>query len=315
MPAPGLLHWSRLPMPILAALVVLLLFWLLRRAAGRAPALIFVFLFLLSPYLRQTLSRAMAEAPLLAFTTLAILAGERVAHHGRRARTGDRIARRHYLVWTGAMGVCSGLAGASKLNGLAVAMAAAAIAIVAVWRPSHGGASRPNWRLAMAGAGIATALTAAAFILINPFLYPSPIQHTRSMFDQRRWEMARQVERWPESRLPGGRARLPAMVERSLRLAVTQPTGRLWWLVGLLALAGGVAAGGILRQRWRENEAGDAVLVLALAGACMVIPVLFSPLAWHRYFLLPVVFTLALVAVGIDYLWRLGWRWSGRSPA
>lgn len=315
MPSPDLLRWSRVPMTVLAVVPVVALFWLLKRAAGRRAAWLFVFLFLLSPYLRQTLSRAMGEAPLLAFTVLAMMAGERVLHYGRRATAGDETMSRRYLLWAGLMGLCAGLAGASKLNGLGVAAAAVAIAVVAAWPQAQEGSFRQRWRLAMWGSGIALAVAIAAFILINPYLYLSPIYHTGLMFVHRSREMARQVLGFQGSQMPGGLARLPASVARALWLSSAYPTRRAWWILGLLALVGCVATGSIIRRWRRGDESGAGLVAIMLTAASTVIPALFTPLNWGRYFLFPVVLTILLVALGLDFLWqqaRLLWPQASR---
>jgi dolichyl-phosphate-mannose--protein O-mannosyl transferase len=74
-------------------------------------------------------------------------------------------------------------------------------------------------------------------------------------------------------------------------------------LLGLPALAWCVWSG-IARRRW------DALAVAMLYGASLGMWIVAAkPVQFYYHYLLPSVFLIAALALGLDALWRRGWRW------
>jgi len=75
MPGPEILWWSRLPMALLGALSAVMVFLLTVQAVGWWAGWLALGLFLANPFIRTSLSHAISESPLLAFTMLMAVAG------------------------------------------------------------------------------------------------------------------------------------------------------------------------------------------------------------------------------------------------
>jgi hypothetical protein len=79
------------------------------------------------------------------------------------------------------------------------------------------------------------------------------------------------------------------------------------WAGVSLTLVGAVLAIGQLR-RWlvRSND-NHALVALAVIGAAVSAPILFTPLDWGRFYLLPVYFFGFPTVMGADWLGRRLW--------
>ena len=294
MPSPGLLWWSRLPMAFLTLVSMLLLGLLTTRSVGRLAALCFCVLFVINPFLRNTLSRAMSEAPLLACFSLTAWAAWRAM--------AVRNAPGRAFGWLLLAGIGAGLAGAAKLNGLALAAAMAMLALFTALV-----ASRPSslLRRFLLGSAAALAVVAAAFlafVLLNPYLYPAPLARTQRMLDNRLQEMAGQQQRFPEAQINGGKERLDIVSRRVLeRLASVRFPGARWFnlLLCAIGLAGVLAS----TRRWLRGDANaGAAVALSVLFLAMVIPALFTPLDWFRYYFFPVLFGVWLSSIAAAML-------------
>lgn len=299
MPSPGLLRAARRSTIALSVGSGLVLYGLVRHVAGRVAGFLFVFLYSASGYHLVHLRRAMGEPALLFFTCLAMWAGTRalrardstppVAPGGAPRRSPLRA-----LAWLAAMGVAAGLAGGSKLNGLAVAGAGAVLACGLAF---GGRGFGPGWRrLAFAAGGSLLVLgsCAATFVAVNPSLYRRPVSHVTSMFELRARELAgnQQNPRWG---LTTAHRRVLVVAGRTLK---TYTVTRVATLNALLA---GLGLLFLARAAWRWVRDGSgpaAAGVLLPVGLFTAGPALMTPVSWDRYFLYPVVFLTILIAVG-----------------
>jgi len=302
MPGIGLLRWSRLPMALLAALTVVILFGLIKRSAGMVAAYLFAVLFLLNPYMRITLVRAMSEAPLLAFVAMAVLAGERMLHHGQLLHDVGDAARRRYLLWALMLGIASGLASASKLNGLAIVAPATVLALVGPLVPRRGQPVHRDFVLALLGAGIVIVSACLTFVLVNPFLYSDPVGRLAKMFTHRVALMNFQVAHSPQARMPDGGARLHRLALRVFETYSVLPQAGVLGANSVLTVIGlGVTLGWVFQWGQGANRR-NGVVVLGLIGFSLVGPALLTSLDWDRYYLFPVVFSTWLIAIGLTFL-------------
>ena len=302
LPSPGLLRSSRAMMALLSVISGVVLFLLVRHCAGMLAGYSFVAMYVGSWYLLLHLRRAMSEAPLVFFTTLALLCAARALTVAPR-RLGRAVA------WLLLMSVCAGLAGAAKLNGLVLGFAAAVLCFVVAFRHCRPGMKR--WRVAFLAALLATAITAGVFILVNPFLYPQPWLRTIAMVRFRQWEMTNQARR-PEWRIPDFFARLHIV---PLRIFHDYPAVHILFFNEPLTVLGLFV---LIRGAWRwvqgkerltggrSMSAGTALAILVVA-AVTALPPLLTPLDWDRYYMYPVIFVSVSVAIGLGWIashWR-----------
>jgi hypothetical protein len=183
-PSPGLLWATRAAMAFLAVISGVILFLLVRHCAGAVAGYTFVAFFAGSSYLLTHLRRAMSEAPLVFFTTLTLLCAARALTAAPR-HLGRAVA------WLLLMGVCAGLAGAAKINGLALGFAAVGLCFIVAYR--HRGRDIKCRRVAFLAAFMVMAITLSVFTLVNPFLYPLPLPRLVEMVLFRHWEMNQQM--------------------------------------------------------------------------------------------------------------------------
>ena len=294
-PSAGLLEAARRSTAALSVVSGLVLYGLVRQGAGRIAGLVFVFLFSASGYFLVHLRRAMGDPALLFFTCLAMWAGTRALRTRDEApegTSGEGAIRA--LGWLATMGVASGLAGGSKLNGLAVAGAGAVLACLLAF---GGRGLGRGWRRPAFAAGASVLVLgscAATFVAVNPSLHHRPSAHLTAMLRLRAKQLAEQQSdpRWGLS-TPG--RRILVVAGRTLKQYTVTRVATLNALLaglGLLFLARGT-------RRWTKDGSGPAAAVVLLAvGLFTAGPALMTPVDWDRYYLFPVVFLTVLIAVG-----------------
>lgn len=294
-PSADLLEAARRSTALLSVVSGLVLYGLVRQGAGRIAGLLFVLLFSLSGYFLVHLRRAMGDPALLFFTCLAMWAGTRALRAREEVPEGASGASTlRALGWLAAMGVASGLAGASKLNGLAAGVAGAVLACLLAF---GGRGLGRGWRRPAFAAGASVLVLgscAATFVAVNPSLHHRPASHVRAMLGLRAKQLAeqRRDSRWGLS-TPGRRVLVVA--GRTLKHYTVTRVATLNALLaglGLLFLARGA-------WRWTKDGSGPAAAVVLLAvGLFTAGPALMTPVDWDRYYLFPVVFLTVLIAVG-----------------
>jgi hypothetical protein len=311
MPSERLLLWSRRPMALLAILSGLLLFSIARRCAGLLGGYVFALGFAFNPYLLETLRRAMGEATLTFFVTLALVATDLAARSCALMGPLEATSRSRFVpsIWWLVAGLCGGLAGAAKLNGPFVGVGAAVVA----WVATRFGAGAPAaLRLGAVGAvGLILGGTVIGFVVPNPYLYPGPhpgpISRMIELGVQRTQEMKHQRIERPDARLDGIAERLRAAARRVFFThAIFQFPGA-WALQGGFTLAGLLVLSRRALQGLRERRPGTELVVLVLGG-CLVVPAILSPLDWARYYLFAVLFAGFCAAVGVSAFVRLALR-------
>ena len=183
---------------VVGAVTVVALYLLVARLTNRIGATVAALFLAIHPLMIALSSQALSDALTAFLVVLAALAAAALA---------DRPTWRRAVL----LGVLLGLGGATKLSPLLVTMPLAGLGFVLiVVNRCRGGRGRrgdsslsPSPRstpvASLAWKLLALPLIAfAAFVLVNPYLWPDPIGRTRNLFAFRVEEMADQGRRWPE---------------------------------------------------------------------------------------------------------------------
>lgn len=318
MPNSDLLWWSRLPMCILTVVCALIAFNFASRSAGRLAGYVMLALFVVNPYFTTTLCRAMTEAPLLAATMLAALAGSQAVTSWKQAVAHKHRVRQRFLrplIWFGIMGALCGIAGAAKLNGLSIILTGLALSpLMLLAQTSNVSRSEMLRTIAFAWASLILA-AAFTFVALNPYLYPNPIGRTEKMVAQRLSEMERQQASYASARISGPlMPRIFLIGERVFyQCAALHFAGS--WIINILLCSVGLWFLLFAAWAWLRSGAGyGGSLVLLLIAFTTSVPALMTPLDWDRYYLFPVFFSTVFIAVGIVRIiqglsdWTRRWR-------
>jgi len=291
MPSERLLWWSRLPMAILMAFSVMVVYTLLRMGFGLPASLVWIALVLTNDFFGLTLRRAMGESSLLAGIMLVLLACYGVLQASDiNSPHGDR---RVYW-WIALAGAGTGLAGSAKLNGLSTAAAGLGVVILRATRAARDWKTRG--RCVVIDSGLLFVCAVGTFVLVNPYLWPDPVARSLRMLDHRFYEMGVQVRVFPDSAIGGFSDHV-----RTLFVRVFQDYGGVPHVNALLVLAASLTGWGFILSvalGWLRGRGGSpSVVAVALVALSASVPALFTPLDWDRYYLLPIWFSTLGVAV------------------
>jgi 4-amino-4-deoxy-L-arabinose transferase-like glycosyltransferase len=314
MPSPSLLWWSRLPMAITAVMSSLLLIYCAQTIAGRLAGHLLLLFIVTTPYYALHLRRAMGESLLLLGMMLVVLAGYRAIQSwqgvlrqcDRQSPRGEMTLARP-LVWLLLLAVSSGMAGATKLNGLALVGAGMTLCAMLVWKSRTRLPGKQTAIFAVAGLVLMPVLTGAVFTAVNPYLYSDPLRRFEMMVDHRTQAIREQQAANPSAALPTrdvlARARV---VPRSI-LRFASPVNHvvIWVLMGALTLVGLVVLARHAVMWWRDDgRSGMGMAVLLVAGVTGI-PALLTPLNWDRYYMPAVVFASLCAAIALPrvFVW------------
>lgn len=294
-PEPDLLWWSRLPMAVLAALAGGGLFAASYAINGRFAAYATSLFFATTPYLLKTLGRAMGEATLLFWVVMATATAVFALYTWQQRQT---------VWWLVGVGICSGLAGSAKLNGIAAVGTAVLLGLLVFvkYRKSL------NWevkRFVGTAVFLTPLITLLTFYLLNPFLYPNPIRHVGNMLTHRTEAIAGQQAGSPEQAITTLEKRIEVVPYR-IFVSYT-PTPLKNPLVNVAITAVGLAYLVWLSKNWfaaatNPTFAQATALATLSIAVFMVLPSLGTPLNWERYWLFPVIFNLVCTAVAFSML-------------
>lgn len=292
---------------LVACIIGTLIFTFLTGASGLLSAWVWIAFFISTPLVRETLQRAFADSLLLLLVCIAtgvLIWVFKIHSHGTESsskREGDSSSTRLFVVSILA-GITSGLAAATKLNGLVLAMfglLALPFFYIRLYR------RRLVWRRGLASFGSSVAYTAAAIVTffgVNPFLYNNTIERIIQMYLLRQMELhsPEALSRWGvPAGWPGAVVRFNRIFNETSGPFVTFIVVCLF-LLGTIALVSKVTA-------WTRGESNRPEgVVLFLLCILVVVPAVFSPLNWARYFLFPIIFKMVMVAMGahsvLEYL-------------
>lgn len=214
-PTPEMLIWARVPMGIVSALSILLIYGIGSQVGGIAAGLGAATWMALNMRIRDLSTRAEADG-LLIFFVLAGLLLTLLLISRQSTTPGFRL--RDILLFAGALGVAFGLGMADKLTAVVglIALPAAMLAVLLYRRiRERADVLRRIGEVAVATV-IAGIIAPVLFFLLNPALYPSPISNSLNLFHYRDAEMQQQMLAYPTGALSEGLPRIWAGVQRPL---------------------------------------------------------------------------------------------------
>ena len=296
MPSSQLLRWARLPMRILTAITIFIVFVLLKKFLGRIPAYLWFVICLVSQYLPVTLGRAMGEAPLLACICILLFISCRllqVSDDDHAAKTG-RIY--FYILF---LGVVIGLAESSKLNGLSILASVFMLVLLIGLRMKNNRTLKI--RFVLFSIFILAFSSQFTFVLLNPYLWKDPLNRTEIMFEHRVLEMRLQQNEYPDFKIQGFSEHISVISKRIFQTYSSIHFEGAIWINMIFFFAGLVFLIRQAVQYFRHIHTNPFAAAVLTIGTMASTPSLFTPLDWDRYFLLPVFFSTLGIAIGI---WR-----------
>lgn len=298
MPSDGLLWWSRLPMALLAVLSIWIGFLFVKATRGRLAGYIWIIFGIASSFLLLQTRRAMAESSILFFVMLAALLCWRALKNMENQPTG--IPWRAYI-YMALSGICIGLAGEAKINGLSVALGIIAATALIIWRQYISLSSKLQRGLTLGL--LITLTTTGAFLGAYPYLWPDPLGKTVHVFENRLDEMAYQASQQHGSvAIKTIDQRLTIIPVRIFDdYAIFHFPGAVFLNLALTLL--GVSL--LLAQLWRGLKNDDdvsAVATLLAVATTASVPSFFTLLDWDRYYLFPIFFSSMMIAISLGWL-------------
>ncbi|NJC96855.1 MAG: hypothetical protein C3F07_10485 [Anaerolineales bacterium] len=296
MPGYVTLWWSRLPMAIISTLSLLLTTLFLARYHSRLSAYAFTWIGF-NGYFLTNLRRAMSEASILFFTVLAMAASYKLITAARERNLSRSIQ------WSLIVGLFSGLAGQSKLTGLACAgIAIFGSFLVTAPNPSQW-LTLLKQRVLLIVVFLVTVSTLATFILSYPFFYTNTVNRIWGTFDVRDQIVKYQLHTYTDQLIPPDH-RLAILFERildyPLHVDSHQALGLLFHWLNLLIVVIGISY--TIKHTGKGFIEQDYGIILLLGALFCVVPMLFTPFDWERYYLFPVYFSCIFFAIGIGQL-------------
>ena len=300
MPSKDLLWWSRLPMAILAVASISIAFWFIKKIAGRLPGYLWVIFSIASPFLLLQTRRAMAESAILFFVMLAsvfcYLAIEQFIH-------AQKVIGWKVWLYLGLSGICIGLAGESKMNGLSMLAAVVLSVAAALWRRADGPTQKFIHFVTLSS--FVTIVTTATFWGTYPYLWPDLWDRSVYIYQNRVKEMSEQTIAHPVDQIDSLERRLTIIPARILEDYSPFPFQGARYINFFLTLLGlGIAAASA--WTWIKGRiTSPATLVFLLAALTASIPTFFTLLDWDRYYLLPVFFSSMAVTIALGWLTQI----------
>ena len=248
---------------------------------GRWPAAFVAGLLLASSTLAlRTLRRATPDAPLLFFSLVTVLSNMKVIDH--LSSSALNASRRSYI-WGALTGLGLGLAATSKLSAISLLPMVLLSPGVPLCLRKFRGAPFPPERTPARALIIILAVTTVVFILLNPTLWPNPLQGTVASLGHRLGLANYQQSVFPKDALITVLARVQATLNH-----VLDPVSLVAFLFGFSVMAWREF------EQWRNQRAtGGTPLLLWVAGT-LGFTVVFTPMNWGRYFV-PLILCKAVI--------------------
>lgn len=306
MPSDGLLWWSRLPMAVMAVCSILLGFFFIKKMSGRLSAYLWVFFGATSPFLLLQTRRAMAESSaILFFVMLAAYFCYRAIEVMNQS---SRNAPWLVYLYFGLSGFCIGLAGETKINGLSVMLGVVvSLAGFVIWKQKDTiiNKARRVFYLSAWASGV----TIITFVGTYPYLWPNPLKRTMKILVNRVSEMQYQmVQHAPDAITTLGERLTIVPVRIFQDYAFFHFEGAL--ILNIILVAFGMGLVLLSIRNWSTGpKSGLAAMVLFAIALTATIPIFFTPLDWDRYYLFPVFFSTAFIAIAIGWLGEYSFEW------
>jgi hypothetical protein len=204
------------------------------------------------------------------------------------------------------VGVFSGLAGQSKLTGLACAAITILGTMVLMSDPEQS-VQMTRRRIPLMIAVVVFSVTLLTFIASYPFFYENTIDRILATFDTRSQILQYQISRYDYQTIPAN-ARLSILFQRVFKYPVDLdiPGTRIAFFhwVNLFLTALGIY---YCIQHIRQRRSAWEYSVVFLSGAFVcAFPMLLTPLDWERYYLYPVFFSCIFFSLGMGELLFMG---------
>jgi hypothetical protein len=293
LPGDRVLFYSRFPIAILAASSMLIMTAFIAHAHSRIAAYIF-FVSSFNTYFLVHLRRAMSETPLLLFSILAMISTYKLLNEIQR-KNAFKI-----LVWSIVIGVLSGLAGQSKLTGLACGFSAIIASLLKIYKQKLL-LQRADARLFRLIFWVIPITMMIVFVCSYPFFFHKTVLRVVASFLMRNYVLQDQLKHYssdvilPDQRL--------SIVLKNVFFYPIHVGNENNFIIPLLNLS--IASYGIyfiVKGIIRESEGIDFYSVLITTSTVCAIPMLFTPLDWDRYYLFPIFFTCVFFSIGLTQI-------------
>jgi len=209
------------------------------------------------------------------------------------------------LIWLGAAGISIGLAGASKLNGLASLGAGVLIAFLCARNLKV--SRMEKLRFALSASLFVSLMCIVVFISVNPFLWPDPVGRTIAMFQNRMFEMSQQIIIHSPDYVGTWAQRLQIF---PIRIFENYAALQIPFFINIgLFIFGLWLVSYVFWQSVWGKDVDTASAALLISALFAVVPTLFMTIDWDRYYLFPVFFSTILIAVALGWIGRRIFKW------
>ncbi len=295
LPSERIILWSRIPLALVSVFGILGILILLASSHSRLAAYLFA-LVGLNGYFLIHLRRALSEPPLILFTVLALYSSYKllVAAQGRSGKS--------MVVWSVIVGVFSGLAGESKLTGIACA-GIAVLGTMILMSDREKALQLSQRRIPLIIALVVGGATLLSFIASYPFFFEDTATRIKDTLYTRQEITQYQVIQYADRAIQPG-DRLGVLFQRifnyPINLNVNNIIARLApWANFVLTLLGIVYS---VKQVWMKNKGWEYFAVFLLGAFLCAVPMLFTPLDWERYYMYPIFFSCIFFCIGAGEL-------------
>lgn len=298
MPSHTAIWWSRLPMAVISVLTLLGTIILIGKAHSRIAAYVFT-LISLNDYFLLHLRRAMSEAPLLLFTVLALYGSYKLL------MVIEQNSMKKVVSWSVIVGIFCGLAGQSKLVGLACVAIPILGTFILMFRSTRT-SQKSVVRTLLMVAGLVLCTSLLIFIASYPFFYRNTLYRTLGTFYFRSAVVEGQEKLYASQViLPSNRINIlfQRIFEYPVSLDSNGITDSLFHWINFLVVAFGAAY--VIRQAWRKGQDWEKSVILLLGALTCAVPMLFVPFDWDRYYLYPIFFSCIFFVIGISQLFSI----------
>jgi len=295
MPSNPVIWWSRLPMAIISVFSLLGTIILIAKAHSRLAAYVFT-LISFNDYFLLHLRRAMSEAPLLLFTVLALYASYKLL------MVIQEKSIKKVILWSMTVGIFCGLAGQSKLTGLACMAIPILGALILIFR-SAPTSQIVRFRILLIVAGLVLCTSLLLFVASYPFFYQNTFYRTLGTFYFRNAVIQGQMKTYA-SQVILPPSRLNILFQRIFHYPIALDSNgiasSLFHWINFFIVAFGTAH--LIMQVWKKERGWEKLVILLLGALTCAIPMLFVPFDWDRYYLYPIFFSCILFSIGISQL-------------
>lgn len=287
MPSTRVLWLSRLPMGLISVFSMLGMILLLAASHSRLASYLFA-LISINDYFLLHLRRAMSEAPLLLFTVFILYAAYKLLFAIQEK------SLKNITLWSILVRIFSGMAGQSKLTGLACVVIPILGSLLLISR-SQDIPTELKRRIVLVVTLVVAFTSLIIFFISYPFFYENTAHRILTTFYVR----GQVVEQTIQSN-----ERLAILFQRIFEYPLVFGTNTvivviLHWINFFIAAFGFSYS---LKQIMMKQRNQMIHIPLVLGTSVCAVPMLFTPLDWDRYYLYPIFFSCVFFAIGLGQL-------------